>query len=119
MTARLQDPARLLVTLNLVRKEHCSELAGHNIKALIRKRERQSVGLLPFNSRFVRLPSHCMIQHRLIEISCDYVRGGGKPSGNRSGQNSGSCGRLQHVYWGRFGKSLREIERIRLKDKRN
>jgi hypothetical protein len=36
-TARLKDSPRLEVTLNLVRKEHHAELAGHNVKTLVLK----------------------------------------------------------------------------------
>src|SRR3954468_7230864 len=45
--ARLEDTARLLEALNLVRKEHHAELAGDRIKLLVLKRQRQSIGLLP------------------------------------------------------------------------
>ena len=46
-TARLKDSPRLEVTLNLVRKEHHAELAGHNVKTLILKRQCQSICLFP------------------------------------------------------------------------
>jgi hypothetical protein len=46
VTTGFQYAARFLVTLNPVGKEHYAKLAGHNIKALIRKRQRQSISLL-------------------------------------------------------------------------
>ena len=48
-TVRPQDPARLLVALNLVGKEHHAELAGHRIEALILKRQCQGIGMSPFD----------------------------------------------------------------------
>ena len=50
-----QDAARLPVALPFVRKEHRAELAGHGVEALIRKGQRQRVGLLPFYSAVTRL----------------------------------------------------------------
>jgi len=68
MTARLENPARLLVTLNLVRKEHRAELARHGIKTSISKRESQRIGLSPLDPAIMRQSRPCMIKHRMIEI---------------------------------------------------
>ena len=65
-TARLKDSPRLEVTLNLVRKEHHAELAGHNVKALVLKRQCQSICRFPRDSTILRLPCPCAIKHRLI-----------------------------------------------------
>ena len=104
-TARLKDSPRLEVTLNLVRKEHHAELAGHNVKTLILKRQCQSICLFPLNSTIPRLPCLCAIKHRLILIGCDYPRIGRKAGCDRSCKNSGSCGRLQHIQRVSFDKS--------------
>jgi hypothetical protein len=53
MTARLQYPARLLVTLNLAGKEHHAELAGHDIEASILERQRQGICLSPFDPTII------------------------------------------------------------------
>ena len=66
MTAGLQNPMRFLVTANFVRKEHNAELTCHNIKALIRKRQRQSVGLLPFNPMMMIWMRLRTLKHLLI-----------------------------------------------------
>src|SRR6476620_10430155 len=79
MTARLQRPARFLVALNLVGKEHHAELAGDNIKALILEWQRQGIGLFPRNSTIMRLPCLGMIKHWLVEIGCYHARVGRKP----------------------------------------
>src|SRR5665213_1480057 len=65
-TAGLQDPTRFLVTPNFVRKEHHAELTCHNVKASIRKRQRQSVGLFPLNSMIAMLPRLRALEHLLV-----------------------------------------------------
>src|SRR4029079_19341610 len=68
MTARLNDTARFLVTLNLVRKKHSAELAGHVVKASVIKWKGQRVRLSPRDPAVGGLPAFCMIEHWLVEI---------------------------------------------------
>ena len=63
MIAWPESPKRLFETLKLVRKEHHAKLTGHNVKALIRKRQSQRIGLSPFNPILLREPCTCMIKH--------------------------------------------------------
>jgi hypothetical protein len=65
-TAGLQNPMRFLVTLNFVREEHHAELTRYDIKALIRKWQRQSIGLFPLNSMIVILLRLRALKHLLI-----------------------------------------------------
>src|SRR5260370_25140694 len=97
MTAWLENPTRLLVSLSLGRKEHHAELAGHNIKALIRKRQRRCIGLSPLDPAVISLSRSCTIKHWLVEIGCYDARLRGNPRRNRSRQNPSSSGRFQHV----------------------
>ncbi len=119
MTTRLEDPARLLVTLNLVGKEHHAELADHGIEASILERQRHGIGLSPRDPTIMRLPRLRMIEHRRIEIGGDDARVGRKPRCDRACKNSGSGGRLQHVARAGLGQSLGEVARIGLEDEGN
>ena len=116
MTARLENPARLLVTLNFIRKEHHAELAGHDIKALIRKRQSQCIGLSPLDPAIMRQSSPCMIKHRLVEIGRYDARVYRNPRSHRSRQNSSTRGRFQHILRLGFGYPLGQIERIGFED---
>jgi hypothetical protein len=77
-SSRPQDPARLFVGLNLVRKEHRAELAGYRVKALICERQRKRVGLPPLDPAIAGLQRGCPIEHRLVEVGCDDARVGRK-----------------------------------------
>src|SRR5262249_24425495 len=94
MTAWPENPACFLVTLKLVRKEHHAELAGHSVKGLICKRQRQCIGLSPLNPTIMRQPRPCMIKHRLIEVGRYDACVHGNARRDRSRQNSGSRGRF-------------------------
>src|SRR6516162_3813333 len=67
MAAPFEDAARLPITLHLVGKEHRTELAGYDIKALSFERQSERIGLSPGDPAVKRPPAR-MIEHRLIEI---------------------------------------------------
>src|SRR5260370_16208721 len=94
--AAFENAARLPITLHLVRKEHRTELAGYDIKALIFERQSERIGLSPCDPAIMRAPLR-MIEHRLIEIGRYDARLRGKPRCHRSRQDTGSGGRLQDL----------------------
>src|SRR5262249_57481532 len=97
MAARLEDAARLTITLDLIGKEHRAELAGDDIKALILERQSERVGLAPGDGPIVSLPLRRAIKHRLIEIGCDNARLRGKPRCDRACENTGPRSPLPHI----------------------
>src|SRR5262249_62328115 len=105
---RLQDAPRFAVPSNFVGKKHRAELTGYNIECPVFERQRQCIGLLPFDVCVSGLPCLRMIEHRLVQIGGDYTRvreRGGKCSGHRSS----ACGGFLHKMWSRCWHTLRKI----------
>ena len=118
MAAPFEDAARLPITLHLVGKEHRTELAGYDIKALIFERQSERIGLSPCDPAIMR-PLLRMIEHRLIEVGCHNARLCGKPRCHRSRQDTGSGGRFQDFPGFNPGEPLGEVARVRLEDEGN